>query len=119
MQNPLSENKLESLQLQVVNHFITDNEIQGAQNSKNDVMAQVTVVLSDSFLSFVNNPLPLPILLTFFKTDQANMLKKLEPVQAVHHPWKGQTPHNYVNWKLHQDDVYTGKYGGGNRSPSN
>ncbi len=47
------------------------------------------------------------------------MLKKLEPVPELHEPWKEQTQEDHVKWELHQDDFYTGKYGGEKCSPSN
>ncbi len=46
------------------------------------------------------------------------MLKKLEPVCKVHHPWKEQTREDHVKWEPCPDDLYTGKYGGGKCGPS-
>ncbi len=47
------------------------------------------------------------------------MLKTLEPVQELHHPWKVQTQGDHVNWEQNQYNMYTGKYRGGICGPSN
>ncbi len=115
-----SKSKLESLQLDVLYHYVSGNQLKEIHNSKNDVTAQTQIVSSNSFLPFTNQAVSVRhIKEIFLKSECIAMLKKIVPFCQIYEPLIEQTESSNIAWEPVRDDTYTGPYGGPKCGPLN
>jgi hypothetical protein len=115
------KNKLDSLELSVVYHFITGVNLNGAHDSLVDAKAQTTVITSAQFREYIDKAKSITIRLVediFTGAEKRDKLKKMESLRLVHEPWLELVEGDGFSWTPPRTDRYTGVAGGANWGPS-